>query len=94
MSLPQSIPSKISGTAGVITTPDAVPPSTAHDKNAGKPQTFIYITAIISEVNAAGANLTIDGVTLSTPSSVSLSSPIKCRSVTTTADGQIAYYIK
>jgi len=90
MSLPQSIPSKISGTAGVIITPDAVPPSTANDKNAGKPQTFIYITAIVGPTGV----LTIDGVTNNQAGPVALPSPIKCRSVTTAADGQIAYYIK
>tara|TARA_B100002019_G_scaffold13956_1_gene11162 strand:- start:717 stop:989 length:273 start_codon:yes stop_codon:yes gene_type:complete len=90
MSLPQSIPSKISGPSStLVKTPDAVPPSTPNDKNAGRPQTFIYITAILNS-----GNIKIDGKSVNAAGPIGLSSPIKCRSFETANSHQLAYYIK
>lgn len=79
MALPQSIPSLLSPDGTAITAPVA---------ENNQRQKFIYITAIL-----ISDTLEIDGVSLTSPGPVSLSSPIKCRSFTPNSAGQVAYYI-
>ena len=87
MATSHTIPSKLSGTGGETITATAA--STTSWQSGGLPRKSqkLYITALLTD-----SDLDIDGVTVTSPGPVTLSSPIICTTFTTTDTGQVAYY--
>ena len=82
MASPKSIPSQLSGPAGEFVIEQEDPTSI-------NKQEHFYITALLQS-----SALSIDGISIGSPGPVTLSSPIKCRTFTTGADAQVAYFIQ
>ena len=80
MASPKSIPTQVSSTAGLHEID--ISASTVKQK-------YFYITALL-----VADTLSIDGVAIGSPGPLSLSSPLKCRTFTTGANYQVAYFIQ